>query len=179
MCMYWDRCLSFSTFFFWPLCYLFFFDIRILITPLVSSTSSYNLINISCYNRLWGVWRNISADCNTTGATSEAGIFLTSRAPNFTINLTSRTPKFYPNIKLCSLMFTQLEVFEDSKGVIRIRKSKKDRSHNGQKKKYKRTNNDLQNIQIKLKTGKTYIIRMITCNVYVVRNDFFKERKKK
>ena len=32
--------LSFSTFFFWPLCCLFFFDIRILITPLVSSNSS-------------------------------------------------------------------------------------------------------------------------------------------
>ena len=32
-----DRCLSF---FFWPLCCLFF-DIRILITPLVSSNSSY------------------------------------------------------------------------------------------------------------------------------------------
>jgi hypothetical protein len=28
-------------FFFWPLCCLFFFDIRILITPLVSSKSSY------------------------------------------------------------------------------------------------------------------------------------------
>jgi hypothetical protein len=27
-------------FFFWPLCCLFFFDIRILITPLVSSNSS-------------------------------------------------------------------------------------------------------------------------------------------
>ena len=33
-----DRCLSF---FFWPLCCLFFFDLRILITPLVSSNSSY------------------------------------------------------------------------------------------------------------------------------------------
>ena len=33
-----DRCLSF---FFWPLCCLFFFDIRILITTLVSSNSSY------------------------------------------------------------------------------------------------------------------------------------------
>ena len=33
-----DRCLSFCTFSFWPLCCLFFFDIRILITPLVSST---------------------------------------------------------------------------------------------------------------------------------------------
>ena len=28
-------------------------------------------------------------------------------------------------------------MFEDTKGVIRIRKSKKDRQHNGQKKKYK------------------------------------------
>ena len=39
--------------------------------------------------------------------------------------------------------------FEDNKGVIRIRISKKNRQHNGQKKKYKRTNNDLQNINIK------------------------------
>ena len=31
------------------------------------------------------------------------------------------------------------EEFEDTKGVIRIRISKKNRQHNGQKKKYKRT----------------------------------------
>ena len=43
------------------------------------------------------------------------------------------------------------EEFEDTKVVIRIRISKKNRQHNGQKKKYKRTNNDLQNIHIKLK----------------------------
>ncbi len=43
------------------------------------------------------------------------------------------------------------EKFEDTKGVIRICKSKKNRQHNGQKKKYKRSNNDLQNIHIKLK----------------------------
>ena len=43
------------------------------------------------------------------------------------------------------------EEFEDTKGVIRIRVSKKNRQHNGQKKKCKRTNNDLQNIHIKLK----------------------------
>jgi hypothetical protein len=73
------------------------------------------------------------------------------------------------------------EEFEDTKGVIRIRKSKKDRQHNcqkmknrqhndkkmknrqhngkkmknrqhnDQKKKYKRTKNDLQSIHIKLK----------------------------
>jgi len=45
----------------------------------------------------------------------------------------------------------QVEEIEDTKGVIRIRISKKNRQHNGQKKMYKRTNNDLQNIHIKLK----------------------------
>jgi hypothetical protein len=39
------------------------------------------------------------------------------------------------------------EEFEDTKGVIKIRISKKNRQHNGQK--YKRTNNDLQNKHIK------------------------------
>jgi hypothetical protein len=43
------------------------------------------------------------------------------------------------------------EDFEDTKGVIRIRILEKNRQHNGQKKKYKMTNNDLQNIHIKLK----------------------------
>ena len=38
-----DRCLSFCTFFFWPL-YCLFSDIRILITPFVSSNSSFNAI---------------------------------------------------------------------------------------------------------------------------------------
>ena len=42
------------------------------------------------------------------------------------------------------------EEFEDSKGVIRIRISNKNR-HNNQKKKYKITNNDLPNIHINLK----------------------------
>ena len=54
------------------------------------------------------------------------------------------------------------EEFEDTTGVIRTRKAKKHRKHNGQEKKYKRTNNDLQNIthktidrvtRIPLKTG--------------------------
>ena len=43
-----------------------------------------------------------------------------------------------------------LEEFEDTKVAIRIRISKKNRQHNGQKKKYKRTNNDQQNTHIKL-----------------------------
>jgi len=48
------------------------------------------------------------------------------------------------------LIFTK-EEFEDTKGVIRIHKFKKNRQNNGKKKKYKMTNNDLQNIHIKLK----------------------------
>jgi hypothetical protein len=36
--------------------------------------------------------------------------------------------------------------------IIRSHQSKKDRQYNGQKKRDKRTNNDLQNIHIKLKT---------------------------
>jgi len=44
-----------------------------------------------------------------------------------------------------------LNLFEDIKGVIKIYKLNKNIQHNGQKKKYKRKNNDLQNICIKLK----------------------------
>jgi hypothetical protein len=40
--------------------------------------------------------------------------------------------------------------FEDTNGVIRIHTLKKNKQHHGQKKKYKRRNNDLQNIHIKL-----------------------------
>ena len=52
-------------------------------------------------------------------------------------------------IKWHLLLFS--EEHEDTKGVIRIRISTNDRQHNGQKKKDKRTNNDLQNMHIKLK----------------------------
>jgi hypothetical protein len=46
----------------------------------------------------------------------------------------------------CNELMDILEQFEDTKGAIKIRTSKKNRQHNGQKKKYKNTNNDLQNI---------------------------------
>ena len=42
------------------------------------------------------------------------------------------------------------EEFEDTTGVIKIRISMRNRQHNGQKKKYKRTNNDQQSIKIKI-----------------------------
>ena len=43
------------------------------------------------------------------------------------------------------------EEFEDTKGTIIIRISKKNDKTMAKRKKYKRTNNDLQNIHIKLK----------------------------
>jgi hypothetical protein len=52
--------------------------------------------------------------------------------------------------RVCVLIVKRQERFEDTNGVIRIRISK-NRQHNGQKKKYKRTYNDLQNAHIKLK----------------------------
>jgi hypothetical protein len=42
------------------------------------------------------------------------------------------------------------EKFEDIKGVIRNRKSKKDRQHNGQDKKYKQQNKFMVNIILKM-----------------------------
>ena len=52
-------------------------------------------------------------------------------------------------IKRTAFEIVFYEDFEGTKGVIRIRKSKKNRQHTDQKKKYKRTNNDLQNIKHK------------------------------
>ena len=49
------------------------------------------------------------------------------------------------------MIYSKWEESEDTKGVIRIRISKKNRQDNGQKKKDKRTNNDLQSIYIELK----------------------------
>ena len=56
----------------------------------------------------------------------------------------------YINVYRSAMLLSYLEEFEDNKGVIIIRKSK-DRQHNGQQKKYKRTNNDLQSITHKTK----------------------------
>ena len=62
------------------------------------------------------------------------------------------------------------EEFEDTKGAIRNCISKIKRQHNGQKKKLKRTNNDRQNIHIKLKieyktpTSTVFIFKKIHIN---------------
>ena len=44
ICMFFRSLFVLLYFFFWPLCCLFFFYIQILITPLVSSNSSYTLV---------------------------------------------------------------------------------------------------------------------------------------
>jgi hypothetical protein len=103
-------------------------------------------------------------------------VFLISNRTNGAGNVyPSGTPEFTPrfsggslySIFSCICMFCRsliidlifvtqnvscvLKEFEDTEWVIRIRKSKKNRQHNGQEKKNKRTNNDLQNIHIQLK----------------------------
>jgi len=55
------------------------------------------------------------------------------------------------NTKIFLYLSNGLEEFDDTIGVIKISKSKKNNQHHGQKKKDKRTNNDLQRIHIKLK----------------------------
>ena len=57
---------------------------------------------------------------------------------------------FFRGKEILFFVRLMLEDFDDTKGVIRIPISKKNRQRNGQKKKYKRTNNDRQNIHIKL-----------------------------
>jgi hypothetical protein len=57
MCMFCRSLFVLLSFFFWPLCCLFVFDLRILINPLVSSNSSYETRNshmcvyVFCYYR--------------------------------------------------------------------------------------------------------------------------------
>ena len=58
VCVYFvDHCLSF---FFWPFCCLFFFDIRIRITPLVSSNSSFQHKNVNLFHRAIGPYPPIA-----------------------------------------------------------------------------------------------------------------------
>ena len=61
------------------------------------------------------------------------------------------TPNYYiDRLRIETCLCYKYE-FKDTKVVIRIRKSKKNRQHNGQKKRDKRTNNYPQNMQLKIK----------------------------
>ena len=89
--------------------------------------------------------------------------FCTERITSFIIEIwahkASLSPQLYQARKVkCVrvvyfvyvLTILGLEEFEDTKGEFRIRIPKKNRQHNGQKKKYKRTNNDLKHIKLKI-----------------------------
>jgi hypothetical protein len=67
------------------------------------------------------------------------------------------------------------EEFEDTKGVIRIHKSKKDRQYTDQEKKSKWTNNDLQNITHKTldivfgnKSVQNYIFYLVLTKMFIM-----------
>jgi hypothetical protein len=63
--------------------------------------------------------------------------------------------KIFPYIFHIKPFIYNGQKFEDTTGVIRSRKSKMGRQYNGQKKKEKRTDNDLQNITQKTKDRAT------------------------
>jgi hypothetical protein len=54
--------------------------------------------------------------------------------------------------------------FEDTNGVMRSRKSKMGRQYNGQKKRMKRTNNDMQNTTHKTKNRATRTLLKLGVN---------------
>ena len=122
-----DNCLSF---WFSPLCCLSS-DLRILITPLASSSSSHFRFVVTAF---------VHFCLDYIYACSNECLFC-NRKDRHCIR------KFLRNL---SIQRSSQEEFEDTKGAIRIRKST-NRLHNGQKKKDKRPNNDPQNIHIKLK----------------------------
>ena len=55
MCMFCRSFVVLLYLFFWPLCCLFFSDIRVLITPLVSSNSSFGHC-VVCSSPIYGFW---------------------------------------------------------------------------------------------------------------------------
>jgi hypothetical protein len=61
------------------------------------------------------------------------------------IDFLSKVQPFIPyDITAITLFYFVDFNHEENKGIIRIHKSRKNRQHIGQKKKYKRRNNDLQ-----------------------------------
>ena len=121
MCMF-CRSLFVLLYFFLSLCCLFFFDIRILITPLVSSHSSYRqLYKAQEYILFWGFF------------------FVNILAVEFNFDLMCF-------LMICLMKYIWKRILEINfitwnvrrvwryhKVTIRIRKSKKNRQHNGQK----------------------------------------------
>jgi predicted GIY-YIG superfamily endonuclease len=101
--------------FFWPLCWLFVFDIKILTTPLVSSNSSFDHC-VVCSSSINGLLDNTMVKRRVWR--HQRG----SHNPYIEDEQTTQWSK---------------EEFEDTKGVVRIFISKTNSQHNGQKKSLK------------------------------------------
>jgi hypothetical protein len=70
--------------------------------------------------------------------------------------------------------------FEDTKReVIRIRIWKKNRQHNGEKKKHKSTNNDLQNIDITLKSSRISRFYQLSTSTVITFITYFRHLEKR
>jgi len=163
------------SFLFWPLCYLSFFDLRILIAPLVSSNSSYIILYhlyycpYYSYNIYFVVlkiawssvlvyfevcmpsWHVISQKVVPSSSDS---MLIVQRTTAFVYYHKSssvyKTDQRHGMYMQNSEWLFRQEMFEDTKVVIRSRKSK-NMQCNGQKKKDNRTNNYMQNTTQKTK----------------------------
>ena len=118
-----DRCLFFCSFFVWSLCCLFSLDI--LITPLVSSNSSYTSVFLPSISSI--LLGNHHTQCWEYYYQPSA---LKKKSELSTIDHLNK-------MRL--------------KGPKEQSESKKNKQHNGHNKKEQRSNDDLQNIHIKLK----------------------------
>jgi hypothetical protein len=77
--------ITYAYFFFWPLCCLFFFDVRILITPFVSSNSSYSKLH-EMKSSVGKTHCSYGQIRKKTGVTSGAGVAYPARTLGFTLN---------------------------------------------------------------------------------------------
>jgi hypothetical protein len=142
-----DRCLIPLSFFFWPLCCLFFFYLRILITPLVSSNSSFDCLyltfsQVSCWSILLSVHCIVDyclsyAFCSVCPSTY--GFFLLFWYLQFF--LSCKCIECNEHYMYLTTMHAH-EKFKDTKRVIRSRESK-DRQYKCQER--KKTYNNLHN----------------------------------
>jgi hypothetical protein len=88
ICMFSKSLFVLLCFFFWPLCCLFFFDLRLLITPLVSSNSSYD--HVYGYKHMFEFGR-MYCTCLEIGQGTDF-----SCKPNLSISLINTSSIFNP-----------------------------------------------------------------------------------
>jgi hypothetical protein len=107
-----DRCLSFCTFA-WPLCCLFFVDIRILITPLVSPNSSWIIQDVTIFYKMYFVLLKLLNSSLLIWEMSEFFDFLLFfiRNVHFPVSKSAQSPnKWYINFIKSQLLNNNIEI---------------------------------------------------------------------